>query len=94
MGYLYGSIKDVLDARVGDTITLTSEFKKSLLPEYKEIEAMEGYAESVPMMYAGLFPVDADDYENLRDSLGKLRLNDASLTYEPESSGALGFGFR
>jgi len=94
VGYLYGSIKDVLDARVGDTITLSSEFKKSQLPEFKNIEPLEGYAESVPMMYAGLFPVDADDYENLRDSLGKLRLNDASLTYEPESSGALGFGFR
>ena len=58
------------------------------------IEPLEGYAESVPMVYCGLFPVDADDYEDLRDSLGKLRLNDAALSYEPETSSAMGFGFR
>lgn len=59
-----------------------------------EIEALPGYSDSVPMVYCGLFPVDADDYESLRDSLGKLRLNDAALSYEPETSGAMGFGFR
>ena len=58
------------------------------------IKPLPGYADSVPMVYCGLFPVDADDYEHLRDSLGKLRLNDAALTYEPETSGAMGFGFR
>jgi len=58
------------------------------------MEPLEGYAESIPMVYCGLFPVDADDYEGLRESLGKLRLNDAALSYEPETSGAMGFGFR
>ncbi|KAL7461759.1 hypothetical protein ACHAXS_002167 [Conticribra weissflogii] len=57
-------------------------------------EPLPGYSESVPMLFAGLFPVDADQYENLRDALGKLRLNDAALSYEPETSGAMGFGFR
>ena len=112
VGYICGSIKDVLDARVGDTIVLSSEYKTELAKIQKEelaaggvkqgeeetrrqpIEALPGYAESVPMVYCGLFPVDADQYESLRDSLGKLRLNDASLKYEPESSGAMGFGFR
>lgn len=59
-----------------------------------DLEPLPGYADSVPMVYAGVFPVDADDYELLRDSLGKLKLNDASLSYEPETSGAMGFGFR
>lgn len=94
VGYLFGSIKDVTDARVGDTITLTSEFKQASQDPSTEMQPLEGYAESVPMMYAGLFPTDADDYETLRDSLGKLKLNDAALNYEPENSGALGFGFR
>jgi GTP-binding protein LepA len=95
VGYLWGSIKDVLDARVGDTITLASEYKKrkaeGLVPP---IDPLPGYAKSTPMVYCGLFPVDAEDYEGLRDALGKLTLNDASLSYEPESSGAMGFGFR
>lgn len=98
VGYLCGGIKDVLDARVGDTICLAKDFKKTVKPETMatapEIVALPGYAPSVPMVYCGLFPVDADQYEALRDSLGKLRLNDAALSYEPESSGAMGFGFR
>jgi len=93
VGYICGSIKDVLDARVGDTIVLSSEYKAGVAAE-DPIEPLPGYAECTPMVYAGLFPVDADDYESLRDSLGKLRLNDASLSYEPENSGAMGFGFR
>jgi GTP-binding protein LepA len=95
VGYLWGSIKDVMDARVGDTITLAAEYKKrrteGLVPA---IDPLPGYAKSTPMVYCGLFPVDAEDYEGLRDALGKLRLNDAALAYEPESSGAMGFGFR
>lgn len=108
VGYICGSIKDVQDARVGDTIVLASEYKEAANILSKEnnnkaisdiegavpIEPLEGYAESVPMVYCGLFPVDADDYEDLRDSLGKLRLNDAALSYEPETSSAMGFGFR
>ena len=108
VGYIAGSIKDVQDARVGDTIALSSEFKtaankimaekgKKNLNEIEgavPIQPLPGYAESIPMVYCGLFPVDADDYENLRDSLGKLMLNDAALKYEPETSGAMGFGFR
>lgn len=93
VGYICGSIKDVLDARVGDTMVLARDFKESRASG-KELEPLPGYADSVPMVYAGLFPVDADDYESLRDSLGKLRLNDAALSYEPETSGAMGFGFR
>lgn len=101
VGYMCGSIKDVLDARVGDTITLSSEYKaaaKKLLDAEQTdelpIPALPGYSESVPMVFCGIFPVDADQYENLRDALGKMRLNDAAITYEPETSGAMGFGFR
>jgi len=93
VGYICGSIKDVLDARVGDTMVLAKQFKEARAAE-KPMEALPGYADSVPMVYCGLFPVDADDYESLRDSLGKLRLNDAALSFEPETSGAMGFGFR
>jgi GTP-binding protein LepA len=98
VGYLCGGIKDVLDARVGDTICLSKEYKtaaaKTTTVSKEPIEPLPGYADSVPMVYCGLFPVDAEQYEALRDSLGKLRLNDAALSYEPESSGAMGFGFR
>ena len=90
VGYICGSIKDVLDARVGDTICLAKQYKENSV----NVKPLPGYAASVPMVYCGLFPVDADQYEVLRDSLGKLRLNDAALTYEPETSGAMGFGFR
>lgn len=99
VGYMCGSIKDVLDARVGDTIALSSEYKaaaKQLDPDADEepIPALPGYSESVPMVFCGVFPVDADQYESLRDALGKMRLNDAAISYEPETSGAMGFGFR
>lgn len=93
VGYLVGSIKDVLDARVGDTMCLSSQYN-ALQKKGETIEPLPGYADSVPMVYCGLFPVDAEQYESLRDALGKLRLNDAALSYEPENSGAMGFGFR
>jgi GTP-binding protein LepA len=93
VGYICGSIKDVLDARVGDTMVLANQYKVAK-EEGTDIVPLPGYAVCVPVVYCGLFPVDADDYESLRDSLGKLRLNDASLSYEPETSGAMGFGFR
>lgn len=104
VGYLCGSIKDVLDARVGDTISLANEWKSvyghgkqqngNIVQDREELLPLEGYADSVPMVYSGLFPVNADDYESLRIALGKLRLNDAALSYEPESSDTMGFGFR
>ena len=94
VGYLWGNIRDVANARVGDTIVLSKQYKEAVA-QGKEvpIEPLEGHAESIPMVYCGLFPVDADDYNSLRDAIGKLKLNDAALTYEPENLGALGFGF-
>ena len=95
VGYLWGNIKDVTDARVGDTIVLAKQWKESKAEgNDPPVQPLPGYADSVPMVYCGLFPVDADDYEGLRDAIGKLKLNDAALSYEPENSGALGFGFR
>jgi len=97
VGYFWGNIKDVLDARVGDTMVLAKQYKEERAKDNKKenpIEPLPGYADSIPMVYCGLFPVDADEYDNLREAIGKLRLNDAALTYEPENSGALGFGFR
>jgi len=95
VGYIWGNIKDVMDARVGDTMTLAKEYKvRKSAGDDPPIQPLPGYADSIPMVYCGLFPVDADQYEGLRDALGKLRLNDAALTYEPETSGAMGFGFR
>eukprot|EP00611_Tribonema_gayanum_P014998 TRINITY_DN2659_c1_g1_i1.p1 TRINITY_DN2659_c1_g1~~TRINITY_DN2659_c1_g1_i1.p1 ORF type:complete len:704 (-),score=246.06 TRINITY_DN2659_c1_g1_i1:10-1857(-) len=88
VGYLVAGIKDVLDARVGDTIT------NARLPEGVQVKPLPGYAEANPMVFCGLYPVDASDYESLRDALGKLKLNDAALAYEPETSSAMGFGFR
>ncbi len=85
VGYFAASIKAVGDARVGDTITLVSN---------QATEALPGYAEAKPMVFCGLFPTDADQYPELRDALDKLRLNDAALNYEPETSSAMGFGFR
>src|SRR6187549_808719 len=85
VGYLIAGIKDVGDARSGETITTASKGSTQPLP---------GYQDPKPMVFSGLFPIDGDDFENLRDSLEKLRLNDASISYQPESSGALGFGFR
>ena len=85
VGYITASIKTVHDARVGDTVTLASN---------PAPEALSGYRAVNPMVFCGVYPADGADYENLRDALEKLQLNDASLSYEPETSGALGFGFR
>ena len=85
VGYLIAGIKDVGDARSGETVTTASGGAVEVLP---------GYRDPKPMVFSGLFPIDGDDFENLRESLEKLKLNDASITYAPESSGALGFGFR
>jgi GTP-binding protein LepA len=85
VGYFAASIKAVADARVGDTITQVSR---------PAAEALPGYAEAKPMVFCGLFPTDADQYPELKDALDKLRLNDAALNYEPETSSAMGFGFR
>jgi GTP-binding protein LepA len=85
VGYVVATIKAVGDTRVGDTILDADNPSRELLP---------GYQEARPMVFAGLYPTDTDDYEDLRDALEKLRLNDASLQYEPETSTALGFGFR
>ncbi len=85
IGFLTAAIKTVADCRIGDTIT---EDRRPAA------EALPGFKPSVPVVWCGLYPVDADDFEKLRDSLGKLRLNDASFHYEPETSAALGFGFR
>lgn len=85
VGYFAAAIKAVADARVGDTITLAATPAKLPLP---------GYTEAKPMVFCGLFPTDADQFEDLREALEKLRLNDAALNYEPETSSAMGFGFR
>lgn len=85
VGYLITGIKDAKDVKVGDTITLASE---------PGVSAIEGFEEVKPMVFAGIYPVDTDDYEDLRSSMEKLQLNDASLVFMPESSAALGFGFR
>jgi GTP-binding protein LepA len=85
VGYLIAGIKDVGEARSGETVTTVTG---------GSTEALPGYRDPKPMVFSGLFPIDGDDFENLRDSLEKLTLNDASITYVPESSGALGFGFR
>src|SRR5205807_359730 len=85
VGFLTASIKAVADVQIGDTITEAAR---------PTLEPFPGFQEIKPMVFAGLFPVDADSYEDLRDALDKLRLNDASFFYEPETSAALGFGFR
>jgi GTP-binding protein LepA len=85
VGYLITGIKDVTKLRVGDTLTTQAE---------PASEALEGYREVRPMVFCGLFPIDTDRYEDLRDALEKLSLNDAALSWEPETSEALGFGFR
>ncbi len=85
VGFLAAAIKNVKDARVGDTITDASN---------PADEALPGYRKATPMVYCGLYPVENSDYDNLRDALEKLQLNDASLVFEPETSVALGFGFR
>ena len=85
IGYITAGIKTVADCRIGDTITEDRRPAQAPLP---------GFKPSVPVVWCGLYPVDADDFEKLRESLGRLRLNDASFHYEPETSAALGFGFR
>jgi GTP-binding protein LepA len=84
VGYLIAGIKDVGQARVGETVTTAA----------RPAPALEGYRDPKPMVFCGLYPVDGDEYADLREALEKLRLNDSSFTYEPETSGALGFGFR
>ncbi|HFG1780604.1 translation elongation factor 4 [Vibrio cholerae] len=85
VGWVVCGIKDIMGAPVGDTLTLAKNGCDKALPGFKKVK---------PQVYAGLFPVSSDDYDNFRDALGKLSLNDASLFYEPETSAALGFGFR
>jgi GTP-binding protein LepA len=85
VGYLIAGIKDVGEARSGETVTTAV---------HPAPEALEGYRDPKPMVFCGLYPVDGDDFEDLRESLERLRLNDASVSYVPESSNALGFGFR
>ncbi len=85
VGYIISGIKQAKEVKVGDTITHTSNPCQN---------AVQGFEDVKPMVFAGIYPVDTDDYEELRDAMDKLQLNDASLTYEPESSAALGFGFR
>ena len=85
VGYFAAAIKAVGDARVGDTITLAKN---------KATEPWPGYTEAKPMVFCGLFPIDADQFPDLREALEKLKLNDAALAYEPETSSAMGFGFR
>ena len=85
VGFIIAGIKDIQGAPVGDTITLAREPADAMLPGFKKVK---------PQVYAGIFPISSDDYEDFRDALAKLSLNDASLFYEPESSAALGFGFR
>lgn len=85
VGYFAAAIKAVADARVGDTVTLSKAKAPAPLP---------GYTEAKPMVFCGMFPIDADQFEDLREALEKLGLNDAALQYEPETSSAMGFGFR
>jgi len=85
VGYLIASIKDVGQAKSGETVTLVSN---------PAVIALDGYDDPKPMVFCGLYPVDGDEYPDLREALHKLKLNDASVTFEPETSGALGFGFR
>jgi len=91
VGYLITGLKDVTQLRVGDTLTRRA---KAGLPGAEATEPLPGYREVKPMVFCGLFPIDSDDYPDLRDALEKLVLNDAALSWEPETSDALGFGFR
>jgi GTP-binding protein LepA len=84
VGFISGNIKDIVQAKIGDTVT----------DEKSNPEPLPGFEEVKPMVFAGIFPINTEDYENLRDAVGKLKLNDASFSFEPESSLALGFGFR
>ena len=86
VGYFSANIKAVDHARVGDTITMANK--------WQDVEVLPGYAPAKQMVYAGLYPSESDDYEALRDAVGKLKLNDAAFSYMPETSTAMGFGFR
>ncbi|MGC4042446.1 MAG: translation elongation factor 4 [Armatimonas sp.] len=86
-GYLHAAIKSVTDCRVGDTVTVAGR-------EGKTVEALPGYRPAKPMVFCGLYPIDSSDFPKLRDSLAKMQLNDAALSFEAESSAAMGFGFR
>lgn len=85
VGYIAANIKDVAEVRIGDTVTLFAN---------PAAEALEGYRDVKPMVFCGLYPINTSDFTPLRDALGKLRLNDSSIMYEPETSASLGFGFR
>jgi GTP-binding protein LepA len=84
VGFFSANIKDIVQAKIGDTVT----------GDRDEVEALPGFQEVKPMVFAGIFPINNDDYEQLRDAVAKMKLNDASFSFEPESSVALGFGFR
>ena len=96
IGYIATGQKDVASCRVGDTITLSlrSDRQPTMVPTSATVEALPGYQEVKPMVYASLYPVDGDDYAEMRDALDKLKLNDAAFAFEPESNAALGRGFR
>src|SRR5258707_15042831 len=85
VGYVTAAIKNVVDARVGDTITTAENGAAKPLPGYRQVK---------PMVFAGLFPTDSDQFGDLKEALEKLQLNDGALSFEPENSAALGFGFR
>ena len=85
VGYVVGAIKDISEVKIGDTVTLVDN---------QATEPLEGYQDVKPMVFCGLYPIQAKDYDALREALGKLKLNDASLVFEPEASASLGFGFR
>ncbi|MEM0965685.1 MAG: translation elongation factor 4 [Verrucomicrobiota bacterium] len=85
VGYIVTGIRDVADVKLGDTVTRTDDFAKEMLPGYKEVR---------PMVFSGIYPLDTSDYEKLKASVAKLRLNDAAFVFQSESSAALGFGFR
>ena len=85
VGYVVTGIRDVAEIKIGDTLTLTDDPASEMLPGYKEVR---------PMVFSGLYPLDTSDYEKLKKSVGKLRLNDAAFTFQSETSVALGFGFR
>ena len=85
VGYINGSIKSIRDIKVGDTITLENDPAKESLPGYRPMK---------PMVFCGLYPLESSKYPDLREALDKLKLNDAALDFEPETSKALGFGFR
>ncbi len=85
VGYIVAGVRDVVDARVGDTVASGASLAPTALPGYREVK---------PMVFSGLYPIDSNQYEDLKEALSKLRLNDAALLYEPETSVALGFGFR